>query len=248
MVTVAMSSSSTTHKCWSSQDGPRVAQVLNLFQSMYPNIPTFAFGASSGGRLVNSILPVAMKEKSLPLAGYISQIMGPNPKLERPPSTVQQQRDNGPAMVYITMPKDVKTLESVKRFLETVTEKGNPIKHIEVKDHAIGPSFFHDRIPGIPLDLSTKLFEALQKNHWLDTETLKLTADPRRNVEWKMIWKPILLLEAPSSYQDDLMSDHSPLSEVMNVAYGRHEMTRDGVAEALDWLLEKATLSQPVPG
>ncbi|KAL7581098.1 hypothetical protein ACA910_005899 [Epithemia clementina (nom. ined.)] len=234
MITVAMSShSEIRRKCWGNSDGPRVAKVIQQFQALFPNIPTFAFGASSGGRLVSSMLPVVMKKTSLPLDGYISQIMGPSKKLAFPEGT------KSPATAFITMPKDTATLQNVKKFVKTQIDNDRPALHIEVQAYALSPTFFHERIPSISLDLSAKLFDALRNEEGLLTSTFELVHDPRHFVEWKTPLRSIL----KSSSKDGLEPDHSHICEVMNVAYGMHEMTRDGVAQALEWLLEQSTKS-----
>ena len=232
MVTIAMSSNSEgSRKCWGNRDGPRVSVVLERFQTLFADIPTFAFGASSGGRFVNAILPtVMMKRAARPLDAYISQIMGPSMK-----ATVSDGIKM-PAMAFITMPKDNTTRRNVIKFVKQQKQRNRPTMHIPVKAHAISPSFFHDRIPAISEELSSKLFNALKNDNFLDPQTFELTHDPRHYSEWRNSLRSVL--QEASTYTDGLKPDLSPISEVMNVAYGMHEMTRDGVAEALEWVLE----------
>ena len=54
-----------------------------------------------------------------------------------------------------------------------------------------------------------------------------ITADPRQS-NWRSV------LQAYAKGGDSLVADRSPLSEVLNAAYGMHEMTRNGVKEALE--------------
>ncbi|KAL7581093.1 hypothetical protein ACA910_005896 [Epithemia clementina (nom. ined.)] len=234
MVTVAMSSSSNV-KCWGSRDGPRVAQILKNFQTLFPDVPTYALGASSGGGFVSSLLPAAMNQASAPLAGYISEIMPPTTTTA---GTTDEKEatdaTNKPAAVFITMPKDVATRNSVHEFLLQQTKVGGKVKQIEVNDHPINSSFFNDRIPAISKELSGMLSDALKKERLVDRTTLKLVADPRLELSWKKALAPIL---KAAGHDDDLEADKSPISEVMNVAYGMHEMTRDGVPLAFGWLL-----------
>jgi hypothetical protein len=65
-----------------------------------------------------------------------------------------------------------------------------------------------------------------------------LSQDPRRS-DWRSI------LQDYAKGGDSLVADRSPLSEVLNAASGMHEMTRNGVKEALD--LCGAQKSQGLP-
>ena len=72
------------------------------------------------------------------------------------------------------------------------------------------------------------MVDALKKNGLLQDGFL--TQDPRR-----FDWRPHL---APLALKNDtLVPDQSEILEVLNCAWGMHEMTRDGLQEGLSFLL-----------
>jgi len=221
LVVVAMSSlDRVASKCWSSSDGPRVAKVLlQLQQDMGGTLPILAFGASSGGHFVSTILPKAIKDAGGQLAGFISQIMGAPPAVPDVPA------------VYITMDRDKGTDKAANRICQQQQAENVPAKHIRLAPRTVANLYFSERITTISVDQSKKMVEALQAAHMLDDATSRLTDDPRQSN-----WRSIL-----SDYKGDdtMVADQSPLSEVLNVAWGMHEMSRDGVADALEFLLER---------
>eukprot|EP00543_Licmophora_paradoxa_P009840 CAMPEP_0202463666 /NCGR_PEP_ID=MMETSP1360-20130828/59087_1 /ASSEMBLY_ACC=CAM_ASM_000848 /TAXON_ID=515479 /ORGANISM="Licmophora paradoxa, Strain CCMP2313" /LENGTH=223 /DNA_ID=CAMNT_0049086661 /DNA_START=75 /DNA_END=746 /DNA_ORIENTATION=- len=223
MTVIAISSVDRQTKCWKKADGPRVAKVLKHIYSdntgHYKDIPILTFGASSGGGFVASVLPAAMKEMGVPLVGYISQIMA-RPLL-----------DSSENAVYITMDRDMVTDANAESIVETL--KGNRVKalHIRLPPIPLSDSYFSDRIVEITEKQSTDLVKALKSANMLDTSGL-LSEDPR-----KSNWRSVLAnLEV---HGDTLEADESPISEVLNVAWSMHEMSRDGVSQALDFLLKK---------
>ena len=76
---IVVAASSQQGKCWSPTDSARVTRILQSVQSK-EKVPVIAFGASSGGQFVSSILPSVM-----PVCGFISQIMA-SPVKQAPPA------------------------------------------------------------------------------------------------------------------------------------------------------------------
>ena len=91
--------------------------------------------------------------------------------------------------------------------------------------------FFHDRIPGYTLEESKAMVGALRAANYLDPQTHSLVDDPRQSN-----WRDVLRAHVPES-KDNFVADESPVSEVMNVARAMHELSRDGVKEAIDFIL-----------
>lgn len=227
-VVVAISS---VHNCWDiSLDGPRVASTLQLFQQRYfeKNLPMYAFGASSGGAFVSRLGPFLEDNQyqypNVRLQGFISQIMA-----AAPPSV------NVPCAVYITMNRDTYTDRAAKKYVSHYSSS-NPdfgdtdfkVKHIRLAPLQITEFFFHERITKLSKLQSKDMFQSLKDHEWLDSNGY-LTKDPRRyDSEWSDVLRPLIPVE-----QDTLIADQSSMSEVLNVAYSMHELSRDGVQEAL---------------
>ena len=246
MLVVATSSTET---CWSAVDGAVVAQILQKLQQQHDphsSLPILAFGASSGGHFVSDILPTALAAVQGRLDGYISQIMATS-TTSPPPPHVQ-------AAAYIVMRRDEPTTTLAQKqqaYWNNVHHR--PCLLTQLEPLRVTDDFFARRIPEISRELSQQLVhQALlssssssSSNHdnLLDADTRLLLTDPRHS-DWQRLVRPILAASATatttstSTYQDSLVPDQSPLSEVLNVAYGMHEMSRDGVAPALDFLLQ----------
>ena len=227
-VVVAISS---VHNCWDiSLDGPRVASILQLFQQRYfeRNLPIYAFGASSGGAFVSRLGPFLEDNQyqypNVRLQGFISQIMA-----AAPPSV------NVPCAVYITMNRDTYTDRAAKKYVSHYSSN-NPdfgdtdfkVKHIRLAPLQITEFFFHERITKVSIPQSKDIFQTLKDHVWLDSNGF-LIKDPRRyDSEWSEVLRSLIPIT-----QDTLIADQSSLSEVLNVAYSMHELSRDGVQEAL---------------
>lgn len=237
LVVVAISSSDRMSKCWNLEnDIEPVGQVLQELAKRYqpPNqgndshqIPVFAFGASSGGAFVSGIATPLKDRFGMALSGFLSQI------------AARQTDEAALCQVYITMNGDPGTDARAQQLVSqlastTTTATKVPMKHIRIPPLPILPEFFASRIPEITAKDSARMFQALRDGGLLDKGGYLLESPRRSN------WRNALLAATPpipAVQQDSLVADASSISEVMNVADGRHEMTRDGVQEALEFCL-----------
>jgi len=237
-VVVAISSQDRGSKCWSGMDGERVAKVLASMHDQLQQefvgvkIPLLAFGASSGGSFVGNVLPKAMTATEVKkLDGFIAQIAAPNPS--RRGAADEQQQQQLPVAVYITMNRDEMTDKRAKEVVSSLTQQNRPATQIRLDPLPITASFFHDRIPSISLRQSAEIVKALEDANFLEPETKLLKEEPRMS-DWRSVIRPCV-----SESEDSFVADASPISEVLNVAQGVHEMTRDGVREAIEYILLK---------
>ena len=214
LLVVAISSKNRRKKCWNEKiDGPRVGRVLKQFQSRfqpyYKDVPIYAFGASSGGSFVSRL------GKYIQIEGFISQISA---KKEPHPTD---------CVVYLTMNRDERTDLAAK---EIIRHTKKVSKHIRLQPLAItSDSFFSNRISDISTEQSMNIVQSLRNHSYLDPLGY-LSQDPRRS-NWRSVVRQF-------AGNDTLIADESKLSEVMNVAFGYHELTRDGVQEGLDYCLQ----------
>eukprot|EP00934_Nitzschia_sp_Nitz4_P005984 Nitzschia sp. Nitz4//scaffold522_size6110//4165//5178//NITZ4_009187-RA/size6110-processed-gene-0.5-mRNA-1//-1//CDS//3329553943//5974//frame0 len=229
LLVIAVSSTNRRSKCWNPSDVDPVGWVLQSFQRRYNNLdlPIYAFGASSGGAFVSSLATPLSEQYNIQLKGYISQIMA-KPPLDPLPSLQCQ--------VFITMPRDQGTRESAEQLVQQSDVSSSFTKHVQLPPLVITPTFFSSRIREITSYQSNQMYSALKEASWIDANGA-LVHDPRRPMDRDdpmMDWRKVLRKVVPLD-QDTMVADKSPIAEVMNVAYGMHEMTRDGVKEALQF-------------
>ena len=96
-------------------------------------------------------------------------------------------------------------------------------------------------IPEISFIQSKAIVKDLQDNGYINKETSELMEDPRRS-DWRVVLSQFSHLPN-HPMEDSLVADKSPISELMNVAYGLHEITRDGVQEALKFCMNMNDIS-----
>jgi hypothetical protein len=238
LMVVAISSVDRSSKCWGGTDGPRVAKVLTTLEneimassSDKQNIHVLAFGASSGGSFVGRKLISAMKAIGRPLDGFIAQIAAPDCRKDLP----QQKGGPFPISAYITMNKDEGSDEFVKVIVEDLQRQEYHAKHIRLPPLPLKGTFFHDRIPEYSVEKSKAMILALERSSYMvvDNDNNYLAFDPRSS-QWRDV-----LREHVACPPDCLEPDESPVSEVLNVAWGMHEMTREGVHEAIAFILKE---------
>lgn len=227
LVVVAVSSSDRVSKCWGASDIEPVGRVLQELSKRYQPAGSdafriFAFGASSGGSFVSGLATPLKERFGLPLSGFLSQI------------AARQTDESALCQVYITMNGDKRTDANAQELVRQATSSTIPARHIRVPPQPIRPTYFATRIPEITAADSSKMAASLQDAGLLD-ENGYLLESPRRSN-----WRDALKTTTPiisAVENDSLVADASPISEVMNVADGMHEMTRDGVKEALEFCL-----------
>ncbi|KAL3945072.1 MAG: hypothetical protein SGBAC_000863 [Bacillariaceae sp.] len=222
LVVVAVSSKNRHSKCWNPEvDGPRAAKVLQKISDKYVPVsssplPIWAFGASSGGGFVSAL------GNFMKLQGYLSQIMARPPPEEQEPSEA--------CMVYLTMERDLMTRDMAEQLLSQVPRSSsNNARHIQLPPLAISSNdFFSKRIGSVSSSNSKSMVQSLQQGGFLDAHGY-LKQDPRGS-DWRSAVQPF-------AESDTLVADESAVAEVMNVAYSMHEMSREGVAEGLDFCM-----------
>ena len=223
LVVIAISSTNRASMCWDPrQDVEPLGLVLQDMARRYgSSLPIVLFGASSGGAFVSAAATPLVERFGLAVSGFISQI-----------AAIEVPNDTSKCRVYITMNKDDRT-DAKAALLTKNVRPPSKSRHIRLEPLPIRDDYFATRIPEISMEQSEKLTSSLKRNGLLDDGNY-LRESPRKS-NWRDVIKPLLPLAGLE--RDQLQPDRSPISEVMNVAEGVHEMTRDGVKEALEFCL-----------
>jgi zinc transporter 2 len=234
LVALAVTSANRITGCWDGSDADRVRTVvanvtaklqstnqMGPGQATTPPPPLYAFGASSGARFT-----LMMPSLGFELAGIAAQIMSI-------PVRVLQNRAPYPPTIFVHMPKDKHMAGRILKCIKTL--QGARVRTAEIQLHSlpIEETFFARRIGGsaCSLEQSRALSAALESHGFLDESTRCLKKDPRR-LQWRQVLSPLVDPEV-----DSLIDNESPISAVLNVAYGHHEMSCDSIEPTLDFLL-----------
>eukprot|EP00978_Attheya_sp_CCMP212_P030366 scaffold111402_cov45-Attheya_sp.AAC.3 len=109
-----------------------------------------------------------------------------------------------------------------KEVVTTFDKDNIPAKHIQLGPLLISPEYFSERmIEIVDMALSKRMVGELKIANIIDKDGILLD-DPRR-CNWRST-----IAQTASEINDSLVADESPLSEVINVAWGMHGMARDG--------------------
>jgi len=219
-VPVAISSTDRVRKAWTVEvDGPKVAQVLDEIlqrEGLDAALPKCAVGVSNGGSF-SMLLPMYV-----PLRAIVCQIMAiPNELVDRVP--------NIPPTLFVHMPRDARTAAGVKSNIAKLRSLGKVGEERLCHPRPITPDFFMKSC-GFDESTSAKMAEALCTAGLVDGDGV-LLQDPRASTS---TWRAALQAFGDAS-GDSLVANRSPISEVLNVAWGLHEITSEGMEEALDF-------------
>jgi len=230
-IVVAISSKDRHRKCWGrSEDVERVGPVLQEMSNRYgSNWPILLFGVSSGGAFVNMAATPLVREYGLPVIGFISQIF----------AATFLKDTTSKCRVYITMNKDEATDHQAEGLVTSILRPTSRNLHIRIPPLPIQSDYFTKRIPEISFEQSKEMAASLKTKGFLDENDF-LIDNPRQS-DWRAVIQPILPLAGLE--RDTLTASQSPIAEVMNVADGFHEITRDGVQEAMKFCLSRASPS-----
>ena len=223
---IALSSEDEAFRCWNYEiDAPRVQEAMQSFfgeRVALRRLPLAAMGFSSGGAFVLRLAEI------LPVRAVISQIMAIPPKqLPRP----------SPPVFFIHMERDKQIAALGEKCVRKLKKNGTLAIQILAPPIPLNESFFARRIRSMNAATSTAIYNALKpmldENHFL-------IKDPRVS-RWRpaLRKKPKLMKALPGirdGVWDTLEPDVSPISEVLNVAYGMHELTSDFMAQTVHFL------------
>lgn len=246
LFTLAISSKDRNSKCWTSADRSRVVKILTYVHDEILNFtrtgkktPLFLMGISSGGSFVGSLaytnLPLGFK-----LFGVCVEIS----TFELPRHPVADP----PAVIYVTMPRDTYTTARVSKAMVHISKFSSYHAVFSASPKPLSPDFF-SQFGTLNLTQSTRFVSAL-KNHGFLTTEMYLQSDPRSS-EWRQVnsncsymlsnlFSQVALEALPIQVliNDTLQPDVSGISELLNYAYGYHEITHEHVYEVTYSIVE----------
>ena len=216
-VPIAISSHAGQRSCWSSSDGPEIAALLQYFmkemESMLSTLPLFALGASSGGTFV-SALPAHIE-----LQGVCLQISGL--RMNAIELLSEQGKMYPPTLdIYMSSPP------FSARGVQALHARGVAAHAVKAAPIPITESFFVERIRGFELKDAQALVQGFRDANLLDSQNF-LIDDPRQS-KWRGVVKRAL-----PGVGDTLLADQSAISELLNVAYCKHEITAEHMEQTL---------------
>eukprot|EP01084_Bolivina_argentea_P301538 520244_1 len=217
-IVITISSQDRISKCWTlKNDAKPIENILSSFKKKYniEILPLFAFGASSGGSFVGSFAMNNDLINNLNIQGLIVQISAiPLHKYD-----LNSLKINVP-ILYIPMVKDERTLHMVNEQLQILKNENNKVCAVE--ERTINEEYFYLQIndnDSMTKELSNNIYELLKTKGYLNDNGI-LIESPRHSD-----WREVLMNGLTVHMHDNLIADQSAISEEMNVAFARHELT-----------------------
>ncbi|GJQ14768.1 hypothetical protein GpartN1_g6559.t1 [Galdieria partita] len=238
---VAFSSADRWSGCWDSfypavgnKDVIRVYQSLqdwivenfaNPIGDSQTSLKLYALGVSSGGSFI-SIFSTFLRQ-IVAQAIYIS------------PGNFQSftlsDWTRYPPTCFVHMERDTAfgSFSNVNRSCNLLKQHKIACDILSLDPLPLTPDVFHRKHPNISFTLSQQFFNLLNTTHWLDSQGY-LVRDPRE-LEYSDVWQT---LNDPT-VERGWKAFQTSMEEILNRAYGVHEMASDRIHQVLDWFLSQ---------
>ncbi|KAM3302059.1 hypothetical protein P3S67_016561 [Capsicum chacoense] len=207
---------SSAGRCWSMEDERLIVKDIIewwVVKQKLQSLPLVALGASSGGYFV-SVLATDLRFSSITI--MIAE--GLFDRMDIPKSY--------PPTLFVHMPKDKTRRLKIERYLTLLKGEGIDVAEVKCVEFALSPNLLADRIPGLDLATSVKLYSLFQEKGFIDTKGFM------RNDGRAIQWKPALK-ERDIVLLDKSIADH--IQEEMNLAFAYHEMTSLQSEKIFNW-------------
>lgn len=208
---------SSTRECWGLQaDKIKVLTTLSSWikDKGLERLPVVALGASSGGFFISAL---AMEHKFSSLVIMISE--GKFKSL--------QLKEDYPPTLFVHMAKDKRRAALIRDAMDMLSKKGVETAEVKCYQLPVTPQLF-SKIPGMDSKTSDRIYRALKSTSMLDNESF-MTKDGRF-LNWMMHLKRQQVMPEYSLRKWELH-----LQELLNLAYGYHEMTSLHSDEIFKW-------------
>jgi hypothetical protein len=142
----------------------------------------------------------------------------------------------------VHMSRDTHRATMIHHQVSTLRERGVDAAELIVEPEPLSAAALFRRGAGpggavLPSrEMAEKAFRALRAGGFVDAGGM-LVDDPRRT-NWRDAVRPVV----PEAV-DSLVADASPVSEILNVAWARHEFTDAHLDASLDWLGDVSSAS-----
>ncbi|XVF16823.1 hypothetical protein REPUB_Repub10bG0065200 [Reevesia pubescens] len=207
---------SSAGRCWTyGKERLIVEDIIRWWvkRQKLEKLPLVALGASSGGYFV-SALANALKFSSITLMiaeGIFDQM---------------DIIEDYPPTLFVHMPKDLHRQQKITEFMVVLRIKGINVEEIECMELPLSPTFLSDRIPGLDLIISARLFNLFRDKGFIN-ENGYMKRDGRATR-----WKEALQESKSTLLAKDLVH---PVQEELNLAFAFHEMTSLQSQEIFKW-------------
>mmetsp|Transcript_99689 Transcript_99689/g.281433 ORF Transcript_99689/g.281433 Transcript_99689/m.281433 type:complete len:340 (+) Transcript_99689:81-1100(+) len=219
-VVMAVSGGWGMKSCWDMYEDPqRVVEAIDhvlVAERLDKNSPVLATGASSGGAFMGALLAPALTH-GLNVRCIVPQIMG---------IRTSRSDDHKVPVLFIHMPKDTRTASKVENNIRDLRARGVRAEEIRVKATPVTPQLLARA--GLDNGQAAAVVEALRADGYVDVDGF-LREDPRSSA-----WRGVVRRHVPSK-QDSLVADESAISELLNVAWAKHEFVSGYTEELLDF-------------
>lgn len=136
-----------------------------------------------------------------------------------------------PPTVFIHMPRDEDNAAQIVANIAALRDQGVPVAELRVAPRPVTPEFLTSRASDINQTMAEGIVEALTEGGFLDLNGM-LLEPPRPSLER---WGPLV---QPIVGNLTLALDKSQVTELLNLAWAKHEAVSDHVDLALEWLVE----------
>lgn len=207
-VVVAVSGGTGARDCWDPDvDAPRVKTALDHVraQENLPHQPLILMGSSSGGGFMGELVLQDLENVSC-VVPVLSSI------------TVYRDYPLKVPALFIHMSRDKLNLDSVRENLEELNTMGVRADEVMVPPVNVSVDFLVHRGYGLTRASAEQVSTSLKETGMVDDDGF-LKEDPRES-NWREA------IKAVSGLEDEvggLGSDTSRLSELLNIAFGKHE-------------------------
>jgi len=242
LVVVALSSQNRQHKCWDGTDVPiAVSTIASVREKLKVDValPLFLLGASSGGSFVGN-LGQKSKQIGLPITAVCIQISGLHHTRHAGTTAVMEPF---PGFLFVHMAKDEGLARHIETNLAAREQMPLPVmKELKCDPLPITGTFFSDHGNALNKDDSAALVAAFKQAGMIDASTNLLVHDPRDETNSKYNWRALATKVLPHIVpsRDTLRADHSPISELLNLAWALHEITDAHLDEVMAFFFSQA--------
>lgn len=207
---------SSDGRCWSFGEERSVVKDVIIdwvYKYKLGRLPLHGLGASSGGYFV-SALANDLNFSSIVLMiaeGLFGQM---------------EISNKYPPTLFVHMPKDTIRNKKIKKYLQVMRSKGIDAAEVECLEFPLSPIFLSERVVGLDVNLSSKLYTLLRNKGFIDANGYM--KNDGRAIRWKEA-----LQGSNVEFTDNLLLGH--IKEELNLAYAYHEMTSLQSEDIFKW-------------